>query len=82
MRHVTGLFLLYAEIIIRQIADMEGISIGGQNVNNIRYAIDALLIADSHENLQRIIESVDATGEETEVGTAPRQRSGATALVV
>ena len=58
------LFSLYSEIIMRKIADMEGISIGGQNVNNIRYADDTVLIADSQDKLQRMIEKVNAVGEE------------------
>ena len=58
------LFSLYGETIMRNIADLEGIKVGGQNVNNIRYADDTVLIADSEEKLQRIIDEVDAAGEE------------------
>ena len=57
------LFSLYAEIIMREIDDMEGIRIGGQNVNNVRYADDTVLIADSEDKLQRIVERVNAGGE-------------------
>ena len=45
-------FSLYAEIIISKFADMEGISNGGQNVNNIMYAHDPMLIADSNKNFR------------------------------
>ena len=58
------LFSFYAEIIMRHVDDLEGIRIGGQNVNNVRYADDTVLIADSEDKLQRIIERVDAAGEE------------------
>ena len=35
------LFTLYGEVIMREIEEVEGFSIGGRNVNNIRYADDA-----------------------------------------
>ena len=57
------LFSLYAEIIMRDIADLEGIKIGGKNFNNVRYADDTVLIADSEDKLQRIVERVNAAGE-------------------
>ena len=58
------LFSLYGETIMRNMTDLEGIRVGRQNVNNIRYAEDTVLIADSEEKLQRIIDKVDAAGEE------------------
>ena len=58
------LFSLYGEIIMREIADLGGVSVGGKNINNIRYADDTVLIADSEEKLQRLVERVDAAGEE------------------
>ena len=45
-------FSLYGEIILRSILNEEGIQIGGRNINNIRYADDTVLIADSEEKLQ------------------------------
>ena len=38
--------------VIREIADMEGIGIGGHNVNNIRCAEDTVLIADTEDELR------------------------------
>ena len=35
---------------------MEGIRVGGRNINNIRYADDTVLISDSEEKLQRLVE--------------------------
>ena len=58
------LFSIYGEIIMREIGEMDGISVGGRNLNNIRYADDTVLIADSEEKLQRLVERVDAAGEE------------------
>ena len=49
---------------MRNIADVEGIKVEGQNVNNIRFANDTVLVVDSKEKLQRIIDEVDAAGEE------------------
>ena len=43
-------FGLYGEIIMRSIADAPGISIGGHNINNIRYADDTVLLADTPTN--------------------------------
>ena len=58
------LFSIYGEIIMRQIGELDGLSIGGKNLNNVRYADDTVLIADSMEKLQRLVERVDAAGEE------------------
>ena len=44
-------FNLYAEMIMRKLIELEGIKVGGENVNNIRYADDTVLIADSQEKL-------------------------------
>ena len=41
------LFNLYSENIIRSIEEVKGIIIGGYNLNNLRYADDIVLIADS-----------------------------------
>ena len=35
---------------------MEGIKIGGKNINNIRYADDSVLTSDSEEKLQRLVD--------------------------
>ena len=58
------LFVLYGEIIMREIEGMEGFSIGGRNVNNIRYADDTVLIADSVEKLQALLDVVNRASEE------------------
>ena len=46
------LFNLYSEMILRHLKHQPGISINGNTINNIRYADDTVLIADSAENLQ------------------------------
>ena len=46
------LFSLYTEMIMRKINHMDGVRIGGINANNIRYADDTVIVADSEEQLQ------------------------------
>ena len=57
------LFSLYGEMIMREIEGMEGFSVGGRNVNNIRYADDTVLIADSKEKLQKLLDTVKTKSE-------------------
>ena len=45
------LFNIFAEFIMRNIEE-DGIRVGGKNINNIRYADDTVLIADSEEKLK------------------------------
>ena len=58
------LFGLYSEIILRNIEDLVGVKVGGRNVNNIRYADDTVVIAESEEELQNIIGNVGRYSEE------------------
>ena len=51
------LFSLYSEIIMREISDMKGIIAGGQNINNLRYADNTVLLSESRDDLQLIEES-------------------------
>jgi hypothetical protein len=52
------LYNLYSEYIMRKIEGMEGIKVGGVNVNNLRYADDTTLIADSNSKLQKLLNAV------------------------
>ena len=54
---------LYAEVIIREIKEEDGIKIAGKNINNIRYADDTVLIADSEEKLQTLLQRVNNESE-------------------
>ena len=45
------LFVLYTEMIIRSIDAMEGIKMGGHVINNLRYADDTVIIAESKNQL-------------------------------
>ena len=49
---------------MREIGELEGISVERKNLNNVRYADDTVLVADSMEKLQRLVEWVNAAGEE------------------
>ena len=57
------LFSLYGEFIMREAEDVGGLKVGGQNINNIRYADDTVLIADSEEGLQRLLQKVKEASE-------------------
>ena len=48
---------------MRNIRDMEGIKVGGVNLNNIRYADDTVLVADTPEKLQALLNVVKRESE-------------------
>ena len=58
------LFALYTEIIMRELDDMDGFRIGDTVVNNLRYAYDTVIIAESEEQLQCLINVVVTKSEE------------------
>lgn len=58
-----ALFNLYTEMIFRAIDDMDGVKIGGLNINNLRYADDTVLIAETPEQLQEIVNKVNEEGK-------------------
>ena len=55
---------LYSEMILRSIFELEGIRVGGENINNIRYADDTVLIADSEQNLQELLNVANRASEQ------------------
>ena len=57
------LFALYTEMIIRELDDTDGFRIGGTVVNNLRYADDTVIIAESEEQLQRLVNVVVTKSE-------------------
>ena len=57
------LFCLYGEMIMRNIRDCECVRVGGQNINNIRYADDTVLVADSEEKLQMMLDRIKKESE-------------------
>ena len=57
-------FNLYTENVFRENDDIEGICIGGKNINNLRFADDTALIADKVENLQKNLDIINQIGKE------------------
>ncbi|GFN77919.1 retrovirus-related pol polyprotein line-1 [Plakobranchus ocellatus] len=51
------LFNLYSKIILRNLDDISGLKTNGENVNNLRYADDTLLIAESGEQIQQLLDT-------------------------
>ena len=63
---VTCLFNLYAEYIMRNAGLEEtqaGIKIAKRNINNLRYADDTTLMAESEEELKRLLMKVKVESE-------------------
>jgi len=61
-----GLFNLYAEYIMRKAGLEEaqaGIKIAGRNINNLRYAVDTTLMAESEEELKSLLMKVKEESE-------------------
>ena len=52
------LFNLYSEMILREIENIDGLRAGGQNINNQRYADDTVLIAETEQDLQDLLDTV------------------------
>ena len=64
------LFSLYAEYIIRNAGLEEtpaGIKIVGKNINNLRYADNTTLMADSEEELKSLLMKVKEESEEADL---------------
>lgn len=57
------LFNIYTEQIFRQTENVGGTKIGGKRYNNIRYADDTVLIAESKEELTQLINGVQQISE-------------------
>ena len=64
------LFNLYAEYIMRNAGldgAQAGVKTGGKNINNLRYADDTTLMAESKEELKSILMKVKQESEKTGV---------------
>ena len=58
------LFNLYSEMILRNIEELNGVKVGGREINNLRYADDTVLIADSEQKLQSLLTTASVKSEE------------------
>ena len=52
-----NLFNLYSETALSKLTSKPGLQLGGRNYNNLRYADDTALIADSEEKLQELLDT-------------------------
>ena len=52
------LFNVYTEFIFRETQDLKGVNMGGRNINNLRYADDTVLLADTKSNLNNMATNV------------------------
>ena len=57
------LFNLYTETILRHVEDSKGVTIGGTQINNLRYADDTVLLTDSEDNLQNMMNKASEVGK-------------------
>ena len=57
------LFNIYTELIFRNFDYLKGTSIGGRNINNLRYVDDTVLVADKEENLQELVSEAKTHSE-------------------
>ena len=48
---------------MRELTELEGIRLNGYNINNIRYADDTILIADSEEKLHGLLNVLNKVSE-------------------
>ena len=64
------LFNLYAEYIMRNAGLDEaqaGVKVAGRNINNLRYADDTTLMAESEEELKRLLLKVKEESEKVDL---------------
>ena len=62
MHNIPILINLYSEFMIREAMEgMEGVKVGGKNVTDLRYADDAVLVADRIGKMQRMMDSLSET---------------------
>ena len=59
-----SLFNLCTELVFREISDMKGVSIGGVNINDLRYGDDTVLCAENEADLQHVLDIVKVKSEE------------------
>ena len=53
------LFSLYTQIVMDEMKEIPGVKIGGRNINNIRYADDMVVMAETEEGLQALMNKLE-----------------------
>ncbi|GFS24696.1 endonuclease-reverse transcriptase [Elysia marginata] len=59
-----SLFNLYTEYIFREIDDVLNLKVNGENLNNLRYADDTVLLAESENDLQNLVTIIEEKSEQ------------------
>ena len=54
---------LYSEMILRNSENIQGLKTNGEKFNNLRYADDTVLIPESEQQLQRLLDTVVLEGK-------------------
>ena len=62
------LFNIYTELIFRQFEHLEGASIGGRNLSNLRYVDDTVLVSKTKEGLQTLVTAAKIESEKAGLG--------------
>ncbi|GFS00673.1 retrovirus-related Pol polyprotein from type-1 retrotransposable element R2, partial [Elysia marginata] len=58
-----AIFNLYTEYIFRTIDNIPGLTVGGININNLRYADDTVMLTKNEEDLQKLVNIVKEESE-------------------
>ncbi|GFS10182.1 retrovirus-related Pol polyprotein from type-1 retrotransposable element R2 [Elysia marginata] len=58
-----AIFNLYTEYIFRTIDNIYGLTVGGININNLRYADDTVMLAENEDDLQKLVNTVKEESE-------------------
>ena len=56
-------FNLYSEAVLRNLENVQGLRVNGENFNNQRYADDTVLMAESEGDLQKLLDIVLSESE-------------------
>ena len=59
----SSLFNLYTEQILREVGVMKGVTVGGANINNLRYSDDTALLTSNEKDLQDLVTVVNDKGK-------------------
>ena len=59
----SSLFNLYTEQIFREVGVMKGVTVGGANISNLRYANDTALLACNEKDRQDLVTAVNDKGK-------------------
>ena len=72
---ITKTFNLYTQQIFNESDELPGCVVGGENLNNLRYADDTALLAESEIALQDIMDVVRQNSEEMELSMNVKNRN-------